>query len=251
MPFTKAMICMLFGTNLQASNTMCEACRLYKNFLGLSHADATRATSINSCLCLVGSLDGHSITTVEGLGNSAAGFHKVQGKRSPVLDMLQYRWKPGRRACLYGYVMRRGVCEPPRVAMRVLHARLCRGDACGPGAVSCQGRASHAGAADAGPGRQPLPLHRLPPNPGRLQGKAAHAHAWSPWSSIVHHGCTHDTGLSCQPPNMQVCVLCRAWWLTLMWRICAQSPPAAAWVALVLTPNSPAAACSAAHSLRT
>ena len=43
-------------------------------------AEATRTTSINSCLCVVGSLDGSSITTVEGMGNSAAGFHSVQGE---------------------------------------------------------------------------------------------------------------------------------------------------------------------------
>ena len=36
-------------------------------------------TTINSCLCPVGSVDGASITTVEGIGNSKAGFHAVQG----------------------------------------------------------------------------------------------------------------------------------------------------------------------------
>ena len=38
-----------------------------------------RFTAINSCLCPVGSVDGASITTVEGIGNSKAGYHAVQG----------------------------------------------------------------------------------------------------------------------------------------------------------------------------
>ena len=46
-------------------------------------AEATRVTSINSCLCVVGCLDGSSITTVEGMGNSTAGFHRVQGALLP------------------------------------------------------------------------------------------------------------------------------------------------------------------------
>lgn len=43
-------------------------------------AGKERTTSINSCLCPIGSLDGASITTVEGIGNSKAGFHPVQGE---------------------------------------------------------------------------------------------------------------------------------------------------------------------------
>ena len=43
------------------------------------HAGKTTVHSINSCLCPVGALDGAVITTAEGLGNSLAGFHPVQG----------------------------------------------------------------------------------------------------------------------------------------------------------------------------
>ena len=148
--------------------------------LAVSPVGATRTTSINSCLCLVGSLDGHAITTVEGLGNSATGFHRVQGECPSVLHMQQCRGA-GRamRMPLRTCGVRRGVCEPPRVAVWVLHARLCGGDARGPGALPRQGRACHAGAADAGPGRQPLPVHRLPPDPGRLQGESPCALCWS------------------------------------------------------------------------
>ena len=39
--------------------------------------------SINSCLCPVGSLDGAAVTTVEAIGNSADGFHPVQGEQEP------------------------------------------------------------------------------------------------------------------------------------------------------------------------
>ena len=46
----------------------------------LAHAGKTNAFSINSCLCPVGALDGAAITTAEGLGNSLAGFHPVQGE---------------------------------------------------------------------------------------------------------------------------------------------------------------------------
>ena len=47
-------------------------------------AEACHTSSVNSCLCPVGSLDGELITTVEGLGNGSAGFSKVQGG-SPIL----------------------------------------------------------------------------------------------------------------------------------------------------------------------
>ena len=42
-------------------------------------AGKERFTTINSCLCPIGSVDGASITTVEGIGNSKAGYHAVQG----------------------------------------------------------------------------------------------------------------------------------------------------------------------------
>ena len=42
-------------------------------------ADSTQTSSINSCLCPVGTLDGVAITTAEGLGNSRSGFSSVQG----------------------------------------------------------------------------------------------------------------------------------------------------------------------------
>lgn len=55
-------------------------------------AGTERFTTINSCLCPVGSVDGASITTVEGIGNSKAGYHAVQG------------WSHNFGASLYQYV---------------------------------------------------------------------------------------------------------------------------------------------------
>ena len=55
-------------------------------------AGKERFTTINSCLCPVGSVDGASITTVEGIGNSKAGYHAVQG------------WSQSSGALLHQYV---------------------------------------------------------------------------------------------------------------------------------------------------
>ena len=55
-----------------------------------AHAGKTNAFSINSCLCPVGALDGAAITTAEGLGNSLAGFHPVQGELSPVCPLAKF-----------------------------------------------------------------------------------------------------------------------------------------------------------------
>jgi hypothetical protein len=51
------------------------------NSLTLTHmpAGAVSRCSINACLPTVGSLDGCSITTAEGLGNSKTGYHPIQG----------------------------------------------------------------------------------------------------------------------------------------------------------------------------
>lgn len=38
---------------------------------------------INSCLCPVGSLDGCSVVTIEGIGNAQIGFNAVQGAYQP------------------------------------------------------------------------------------------------------------------------------------------------------------------------
>lgn len=38
-----------------------------------------RTISLNSCLAVVGSLDGMAVTTVEGIGKSESGLHGVQG----------------------------------------------------------------------------------------------------------------------------------------------------------------------------
>lgn len=43
-------------------------------------AGKVQTRSINSCLAPVGGLDGAAITTVEGIGNSEAGFHPIQGE---------------------------------------------------------------------------------------------------------------------------------------------------------------------------
>ncbi|EIE21740.1 molybdenum cofactor-binding domain-containing protein [Coccomyxa subellipsoidea C-169] len=67
----------LKGTKLACGEGGCGACAVE-----ITQHDPSigkdRTTSINSCLCPVGCLDGASITTVEGIGNSKAGFHKVQ-----------------------------------------------------------------------------------------------------------------------------------------------------------------------------
>ena len=50
-----------------------------------------RFTAINSCLCPVGSVDGASIITVEGIGNSKAGYHAVQGmQENPYIFLYIY-----------------------------------------------------------------------------------------------------------------------------------------------------------------
>lgn len=43
----------------------------------------TTFRSVNSCLLPIGHCDGVSITTSEGLGNSAKGFHAIQGVLPP------------------------------------------------------------------------------------------------------------------------------------------------------------------------
>lgn len=42
-------------------------------------ADSVKVTCINSCLAPIGTMDGSSIITVEGLGDCTKGFHPVQG----------------------------------------------------------------------------------------------------------------------------------------------------------------------------
>ena len=44
-----------------------------------AHADSVKVTCINSCLAPIGTMDGSSIITVEGLGDCTKGFHPVQG----------------------------------------------------------------------------------------------------------------------------------------------------------------------------
>ncbi|BDA47143.1 Xanthine dehydrogenase/oxidase [Coccomyxa sp. Obi] len=65
------------GTKLACGEGGCGACTVE-----ITEHDPSigkkRTTSINSCLCPVGCLDGASIITVEGIGNSKDGFHKVQ-----------------------------------------------------------------------------------------------------------------------------------------------------------------------------
>ena len=46
-------------------------------------ADSVKVTCINSCLAPVGTMDGSSIITVEGLGDCTKGFHPVQGAPRP------------------------------------------------------------------------------------------------------------------------------------------------------------------------
>lgn len=65
-----------------------------------------RTTSINSCLCPVGCLDGASITTVEGIGNSKAGFNKVQGEHSFInrICTAQSWYAATREGCMHGWM---------------------------------------------------------------------------------------------------------------------------------------------------
>ena len=49
-------------------------------------AGQLRTKCINACLCPVGSLDGCSVVTVEGLGNAQIGFNAVQGDVAPPFD---------------------------------------------------------------------------------------------------------------------------------------------------------------------
>ena len=78
-------------------------------------ADACHTSSLNSCLCPIGSLDGELITTVEGLGNGSAGFSKVQGEFPTVFLTLQARRKARRKGLLkiynlYENMLQFGLC---------------------------------------------------------------------------------------------------------------------------------------------
>ena len=84
-------------------------------------------------------------------------------------------------ACGGGGV-RREDCGLPRLAVRLLHAghggRVPRG-------ANQGGRAQNRGLPGGpgeGAGRQPVPVHRLPPHPGRLQGAPG---CWSPGTLVV------------------------------------------------------------------
>ena len=57
-----------------------------------SSAGKETFTTINSCLCPLGSVDGASITTVEGIGNSKAGYHAVQGWCQPLDAALSQQY---------------------------------------------------------------------------------------------------------------------------------------------------------------
>lgn len=81
------------------------------------HAGKERTTSINSCLCPIGSLHGASITTVEGIGNSKAGFHPVQGSRSHLCDLC---FKNLRRAIHCNFCIAHGML------VLCLHFQLCQ-----------------------------------------------------------------------------------------------------------------------------
>lgn len=76
----------------------------------LTNADTAKTSSINSCLCPVASLDGELITTIEGLGNSSAGFSKVQGKCTQ-----------GKISWLYS-ILSRGTCWRQHVILESLQS---------------------------------------------------------------------------------------------------------------------------------
>ena len=63
---------------------------------------------INACLCPVGSLDGCSVVTVEGLGNAQDGFNPVQGKLAlaPCCAIL-----PKASALVSLFIQRTSACE--------------------------------------------------------------------------------------------------------------------------------------------
>ncbi len=62
--------------------------------IGHDPAGKDRFTTINSCLCPVGSVDGASITTAEGIGNSKAGYHAVQGVEMSWHYLSCSLWQP-------------------------------------------------------------------------------------------------------------------------------------------------------------
>lgn len=51
--------------------------------VSLTAAGKVNTKCINACLCPVGSLDGCSVVTVEGMGNAQTGFNAVQGVYQP------------------------------------------------------------------------------------------------------------------------------------------------------------------------
>ena len=75
------------GTKLSCGEGGCGACAVHVTNW---HPDSgtVMETSINSCLCPVGSLDGVAVTSIEGLGSSLKGFHLVQGMPLESLDVI-------------------------------------------------------------------------------------------------------------------------------------------------------------------
>ena len=124
-------------------------------------AGTTRLKSVNSCLTPVGSVLGkHAIVTACGLGNHKDGYDIVQGNRHTHPLVLNYTPQPPRTHCrLFRHAVwvlhaRRGCCLPHRNPS---------------GACCWQGPfcllAAHPRAQ-----RQPVSMHWVPANRGRLQG---------------------------------------------------------------------------------
>ena len=70
------------NTGKQAAGISTPRC-CCRSYTSLTAAGKINTKCINSCLCPVGSLDGCSVVTVEGMGNAQIGFNAVQGVYQP------------------------------------------------------------------------------------------------------------------------------------------------------------------------
>ena len=130
---------------------------------GDAFADSTQTSSINSCLCPVGTLDGVAITTAEGLGNSRTGFSSVQGMfcsraswtRSlhSELVTLSVDLQSHTSDCL---TICREVCHPSCLPVWLLHPWVCGGLSRYIGKMQRDWRKANTGEDDAGAGRQSM-----------------------------------------------------------------------------------------------
>ena len=76
--------------HLELLAVKCASTSITARLINCCLAERVLSKSINSCLSPVGSLDGASIVTAEGIGCSSRGFHAIQGTRASIcLAQLQ------------------------------------------------------------------------------------------------------------------------------------------------------------------